>query len=346
MKYRTRVVTLSGLAALAAIGVFAAACDDAAVAPSPIVTDAPVTARAEGKPRALTIAELRQRNPLDWAADVHNALIDIAIDELKKPEVGVDDLCARVQARIGEVAADGRFAGRFDPGAIAALRQGLQAGAFCNEDQRRKVVPRRAHSKLASFSQSTVPSAQAEALYSAVADATESASGFGDLANQLGAISAEAQALGGIDAAYVEVGIAIAYGSADYWSGSGMWSMWDAVRAELDQCYTGSYEGMSYESEGTTYQCQGSEWRLASGRRLPPLRTHFQLASFSTAQGPCDPHWAPVAGWDVRGGQGALALFPVLKAYTIHAIVGAAAGGSAIRALYELYKYYTCWRER
>ena len=349
MKHRTRVVTLSGLVALAAAGVFAAACDDAAVGPNVLVPDTPVTARAEKGTGTFSLAEVRQRNPQDWAGAVHNALLDIAIDELKKPDVGVADLCTRVQARIGEVVSDSRFRGRFAPQGVAALQQGLRAGALCDESQRRRVVPPRAHGKLASFTQSTVPSAQAEALYSDVADATESASDFGSLANQLNAIAVQAQALGGIDAEYVDVGIAIASGSADYWGGGGLASMYGAISAELDQCYTGSYEGMTYEADGITYQCQGSEWRQASGPRVPRAGARIHLASWTpvaSMQHPCDPEWNVVAGWDVRGGQGALALFPVLKQWTLHAVVGAAVGGSTMRGIYELYRVYNCWRER
>lgn len=167
-----------------------------------------------------------------------------------------------------------------------------------------------------------------------------------DLADRLGPVYDATHSMGGADSIGVQEAIAVAMDSWVFWHDENeLGPIVTAVENEYNDCLLGLMEGEIRESNGTQYQCQGSEWRaIANGSWQSSGGTSFTLAAYTpvaplTAALECFPwEWVPwmIGGVDVAsyGFAYAAALFisksPMAAKFTARTAATYSSAGAAI----------------
>lgn len=360
MERKRKVLMSSGLAAALAAMAVTVACSDTAVEPKgalPTDASAAVSGRRAER-RVLSRAELRARNQLDWVGGAHNVLLDAAIKELQKPGVNIGNLCSSMQRVFSDRRSWGRYADRVPPGYEAAIRSGVRESALCNDDRRREITgTRRGRGRLASAVQDNTVSPQAEVAFNDIITALEQSTTMAEYDAQLSNVAQGAANFTGNDSLLVFGAIAVAQATTEYWSDPANWQpLVQAVENDLAQCAAGNSEGMTFEADGATYQCSGSEWRQVSApaRQRSPV---VQLASYAATPSvlasqdwygmyglpdPCAMRWLWIGGWDIKAFGASTPFLATLKLRGLVIAGGIAAGGSLLAATVEAVRMQLC----
>lgn len=361
MERKRKVLVSAGFtAALAAIAV-TVACSDTAVEPKgalPSDASAAVSGRRAER-RVLNRAELRQRNPHDWVGGAHNVLLDAAIKELQKPGVNIGNLCSSMQRVFSDRRSWGRYANRLPAGSEAAIREGMKASALCDDERRREITgTRRGRGRLATATEDNSVSPQAEVAFNDIITALEQSTSMEEYDAHLSNIVRDAANMTGNDSLLVFGAIAVAQATTEYWANPNVWQpLMQAVENDLAQCQAGNSEGMTFEADGVTYQCSGSEWRLVSAPSVPRSPV-VQLASYNRGTSallasqsiyemygipdPCGWRWLWIGGWDIKAFGATVPFLAALKLRGLVIAGGIAAGGSLLAATVETIRRAMC----
>lgn len=345
----SKVVSLACLVTAVA-AVITVACRDAGTSPERRSSRAVAARTSDG----VSPAELHARNPMDWVGRAHSAVLDVVRREMEKPNSRSDNLCAAVSAWIdhpqGLIAVAPQVKAKYRP----FLHRTLAESRLCNVRKIAKTgaTPLRPASYWAA--QNEVPGSAAEAAVVQVQDAVEAASDPTDLASRLSPIFDASLSMSELDATYVQTTISVGQSSYEYWyDGSALNGMYSSEKSELDRCYAGTYEGMTFEADGVTYLCHNSRWiGQVRYRRGPRGEAPLQLVALTTNM-KCS--WIYGASWGSAGraverwdANGATAGF--LAGLLATANIGTAAAGaivaggvfSAATALAYVHTFYEC----
>jgi hypothetical protein len=244
---------------------------------------------SSGGQRTYSKEEIHARNRMDWVGRAHNHVVELALVELRKPEVSLSNLCEHLRVVLAKPGTFAPFASRMPAATAEEMRTAVQESAFCSPDFRRigkdlLSGPRRT-TKTASLmgSMATEPSDTAIALYEATVAETEQATDANDLASRLSPIIDAGEELTGLDEDFVLMAVAVAQYTYDFWSGGASQDLIDDImETEIEPCYAGQAENQTFEADGNTWVCQGLEWREAAYRGPRTASPIFQLASLTT----------------------------------------------------------------
>jgi hypothetical protein len=288
--------------------------------------------------KRVTAVEFHGTNRMDWVGRLHNRVMDELRAEVRRSRP--KDACRTLERLVVDGALSARADGqpaiaderRIRKLAFAAVgcgRRDGDAGRASMRD-RRPQPPIAFAGNSPGETEDLVLSGDAWALIDQVQAAGGSASSAGDLASELAAISAQAQALTADEAAVVDAMASVSLSSYEYWSENG-----EAMANAMADAY-----GACIERGGGDSCYYASAW----GSRERGQSTQVRLAANGAGPVACTVDVGTIWQGDKWGAGVGLAIG--LRSGTVHGaiigIFGGAAAGSGGASLYEFGRYLHC----